>query len=123
MTRRKHLKIFLYVVKKALGERMPFDVREYCMSDRDMFGRQMMRPNYMKIEKVYACAVYNEFPYRTYRLFVVPGAVVRDAVDPACRRCEVAIDYSEAVRRIAPQYDIYVFRRPVKFDAAAFTCT
>ena len=116
------LEIFSETVKKALEERG--DVNAYCIYDRDMFGRFIRRPN-PEIKKVYACGAYSEFR-RTYRLFVVPGAVVMQIIiSPSKFRCRVITDYAAVVRHVRrrPHYEICVFRKPVEFSSASFMCT
>jgi len=116
--------MFLEVVKRALEERA--DINEYCMLDRDMFGRFFRRPN--PGVKVYACGAYSEWR-RRYRLFVAPGAVIMQIIIPANGitkfRCRVITDYDAVERHVRRRrhYEICVFRRPVELPNAGGMCT
>jgi len=117
---REVLGMFLEVVKRALEEPPS---GEYCVYDRDMFGRFIRRPN-PQIKKVYACGAYSEFR-RTYRLFVVPGAAILQIINSGKFRCRVITDYGAVERHVKkrPHYEICIFREPVEFSDASFMCT
>jgi hypothetical protein len=118
------LELFLEVVKKAFSERP--SVGEYCVYDRDMFGRFLRRPN--PHLRVYACGAYSEWR-RRYRLFVAPGAVIMQIIIPAKGitrfRCRVITDYNTVERHIRrrPYYEICVFKRPVELPNVSGMCT
>jgi len=115
---------FLEVVKRALEERV--DVSEYCLYDRDMFGRFLRRPN--PGVKVYACGAYSEFR-RRYVLFVAPGAVILQTIIQAKGvtkfRCKLITDYNTVERHVKRRrhYEICIFRRPVELPNAGAMCT
>ncbi len=117
------LEMFLEVAKKALEEQ---PLGEYCIYDRDMFGRFLRRPN--PTLRVYACGAYSEWR-RRYRLFVAPGAVIMQIIIPAKGitkfRCRVITDYDAVIRHVKrrPYYEICIFRRPVELPSAGAMCT
>jgi hypothetical protein len=119
------LELFLEVVKRALAERVADT--EYCVYDRDMFGKFIRKPN-PEIKKVYACGAYSEFR-RTYRMFIVPGAAVLQLIISAKGltkfRCKVITDFDAVMRHVKRRrhYEICIFRRPVELPSAGAMCT
>jgi hypothetical protein len=105
---------FLEVVKKALEERA--DVDEYCVYERDVRGYIVPRPH---ADKVYACGAYATL-YRSYRLLVVPGAVVIYDVDPVEARCRAVTDYNTVVHHLEkrPHYTVCIYSQPVELHKA-----
>ncbi len=117
------VEMFLEVVKRALGEPPS---GEYCVYDRDMFGRFLRRPN-PKL-KVYACGAYSEWR-RRYILFVAPGAVIQQIISRGNGitrfRCRVITDYNAVERHVRRRrhYEMCIFRRPVELPSASGMCT
>ena len=101
----------LEVVKKALEE--PKE-DEYCVYGRDVCGYVVPRPS---AKKVYACGSYATI-YRSYRLLVVPGAVVFYDVDLSGERCRVRTEYDAVVRYIKwrPHYTVCIFETPATLE-------
>jgi len=108
-------KRFFEVVKRALGERT--DV-EYCVYDRDMCGYIVPRVN-PQIERAYACGAYATL-HRSYKLLVVPGAIVFYNVDLSGEYCRATRDYDAVVRYVAkrPHYTICIYDTPVELNRA-----
>jgi len=107
---------FLEVVKKALEERTSLNADEYCVFERDIRGYVVPRPN---ADKVYACGAYATI-FRSYRLLVVPGAVVVYDVDLSGERCRVVRDYGTVVRLLErrPHYTVCIYSQPVELHKA-----
>jgi hypothetical protein len=105
---------FLEVVKKALEERA--DVDEYCVYDRDVRGYIVPRPN---ADRVYACGAYATI-FRSYKLLVVPGAVIVYDVDLSGERCRAIRSYDTFVRFITrrPYYTVCIYSQPVELHKA-----
>jgi len=105
---------FLEVVKKALEERA--DADDYCVYERDVRGYITPRPY---ASKVYACGAYATI-LRSYRLLVVPGAVVVYDVDPVETRCRVVTDYNTVVHHLEkrPHYAVCIYDQPVDLTRA-----
>ena len=110
------LEAFLEVVKKALEEQPE---GEYCVYSRDVRGYIEPRPH---ADKVYACGAYAAL-YRSYRLLVVPGAVVAYDVVLDGVRCKTVRSYDEAVRLIKrrPHYTVCIYSQPATL-ARAMVC-
>jgi hypothetical protein len=107
---------FLEVVKKALEERTSLNADEYCVYERDIRGYIVPRPN---AGKVYACGAYATI-LRSYKLLVVPGAVVVYDVDLYGERCRVIRSYDAFVRLITrrPYYTVCIYDQPVDLTRA-----
>jgi len=105
---------FMEVVKKALEERAG---AEYCIYDRDIRGYIEPRPN--PELKVYACGAYAAL-YRSYRLLVVPGAVVVYDVDMDVARCRAVKSYDEVARLVMrrPHYTVCIYNQPTDLTRA-----
>jgi len=105
---------FLEVVKKALEERA--DVDEYCMYERDVRGYITPRPY---ASKVYACGAYATI-LRSYKLLVVPGAVIVYDVDLSDERCRTIRNYDAVMRLITrrPHYTVCIYDQPVELRKA-----
>ena len=105
---------FLEVVKKALEERAVAD--EYCIYERDIRGYVVPRP---RADRVYACGAYAS-PLRSYKLLVVPGAVIFYDVDLSGEHCKVVRNYDTAVRRIMkrPHYSVCIYNPPADLNRA-----
>jgi hypothetical protein len=104
---------FLETVKKAFGER---DDTEYCIYERDWRGYIVPQP---RADKVYACGAYAAL-LRSYKLLVVPGAVVVYDVDLSGERCKVYRDYDAVVRLITrrPHYSVCIYDPPADLTRA-----
>ena len=107
---------FLEVVKKALEERTSLNADEYCVYERDIRGYITPRPY---ASKVYACGAYATI-FRSYKLLVVPGAVIVYDVDLSGERCKVIRSYDAVVRFIArrPHYTVCIYDQPVDLTRA-----
>ena len=107
---------FLEVVKKALEERA--DVDEYCVYERDIRGYVVPRPY---ATRVYACGAYAT-TLRSYKLLVVPGAVIVYDVDLDGERCRTIRSYDAVVRLITrrPHYTVCIYDQPA--DLTALIC-
>jgi len=105
----------LEVVKRALEERTD---TEYCVYDRDIRGYIVPRVN-PRIEKAYACGAYATL-HRSYKLLVVPGAVVFYDVDLSGEYCGAVRDYDAVVRYVTkrPHYAICIYDTPVELNRA-----
>ena len=105
---------FLEAVKKALEERA--DVDDYCVYERDIRGYIEPRPN---ADKVYACGAYATL-FRSYRLLVVPGAVIVYDVYLDITRCRVVRDYGTVVRlrERRPHYTVCIYDQPADLTRA-----
>jgi hypothetical protein len=106
---------FLEVVKRAFGERTD---AEYCIYDRDIRGYIVPRVN-PQIEKAHACGAYATL-HRSYKLLVVPGAVVVYNVDLSGELCRALRDYDAVLRYITrrPYYTVCIYDKPVGIDKA-----
>jgi hypothetical protein len=106
---------FFEVVKRALGERAD---AEYCIYERDIRGYIVPRVN-PQIEKAYACGAYAAL-HRSYKLLVVPGAVIAYNVDLSGELCRVLRDYDAVLRYITrrPHYTVCIYDKPVGIDRA-----
>jgi len=104
---------FLEVVKKALEEQQE---GEYCVYSRDVRGYIEPRPY---ADKVYACGAYATL-YRSYRLLIVPGAVIAYDVDTDITRCRIVKSYDEAVRLVMrrPHYAVCIYSQPAELSRA-----
>ena len=113
---REVLEMFLEVVKKALEERTSLSVDDYCVYERDIRGYIEPRPN---ADKAYACGAYATL-FRSYRLLVVPGAVIVYDVYLDVTRCRVVRDYDAVVRLITrrPHYTVCIYDQPVELNRA-----
>jgi len=107
---------FLEVVKKALEERTSLNADEYCMYERDIRGYITPRPY---ASKVYACGAYATI-FRSYKLLVVPGAVIQYDVDLDSERCKAIRSYDAVVRLITrrPHYTVCIYDQPVELRRA-----
>ena len=105
---------FLEVVKKALEERA--DVDEYCVYERDIRGYITPRPY---ASKVYACGAYATI-LRSYKLLVVPGAVIVYDVDLSGERCRAVRSYDAVVRLLErrPHYTVCIYNQPADLTRA-----
>ncbi|MFZ8809069.1 MAG: hypothetical protein ACO2PN_13330, partial [Pyrobaculum sp.] len=104
---------FLEVVKKALEEQ---PLGEYCIHERDWRGYVVPRP---RADKVYACGAYAALLH-SYKLLVVPGAVVVYDVDLSGERCKVYRNYDAVVRLITwrPHYSVCIYDPPADLTRA-----
>jgi hypothetical protein len=104
---------FLETVKRALSER---PLGEYCVYDRDVRGYIVPRP---RADRVYACGAYATI-HRSYKLLVVPGAVVIYDVDLSGERCRVVTIYDAVARHIArrPHYSVCIYDQAVALSRA-----
>jgi hypothetical protein len=109
---------FLEVVKKALEERV--DVDEYCVYERGIRDYIEPRPY---ASKVYACGAYATI-FRSYKLLVVPGAVVQYDVDLYGERCRAIRSYDAVVRLITrrPHYTVCIYDQPTADITRALVC-
>jgi len=104
---------FLETVKKALEEQ---PLGEYCIHERDWRGYVVPRP---RADRAYACGAYMTL-HRSYKLFVVPGAVIFYYADLGGERCHVVRDYDAVVHRIIrrPHYNVCIYDQPIEFRRA-----
>ena len=109
---------FLEVVKKALEERTSLSIDDYCVYERDVRGYIVPRPS-PQLNKIYACGAYATI-FRSYKLLVVPGAVVVYDVDLSGERCRVVRDYGTVVRLLErrPHYTVCIYSQPVELHKA-----
>jgi hypothetical protein len=106
---------FLEVVRRALGELS--NTSEYCVYYRDVRGYYYPRPN--PELPVYACGAYASL-FRSYRLLVVPGAVIAYNVYIDDTWCRAFRDFDAVVRFIQrrPHYEVCIFEKPVDMQRA-----
>jgi hypothetical protein len=109
------LEEFLKVVRKALEERTS-NADEYCVYERDIRGYIESRPY---ASEVYACGAYATI-FRSYKLLVVPGAVIVYDVYLDVTRCRVVRDYDAVVRLITrrPHYTVCIYDQPADLTRA-----
>jgi hypothetical protein len=82
---------------------------------RDVRGYVVPRPN---ADKVYACGAYATI-FRSYKLLVVPGAVVFYDVDLSGERCRVRTEYDAVVRYIKWRpYNVCIYDQPADLTRA-----
>ena len=114
-------KMFEVVAKSALGEAR---VGDYCIYSRDEYGNPHHVMNWGAVRRVYGCAIYVSPPDYSYRLLILPGAVVAYTHDGARSYCAVYSDEASLAALLNhPFSEVHVLEWPSDdVDTARAVC-
>lgn len=80
------VKMFEIAARSALMEPRTGD---YCIYSRDEYSNSHHMINWSAVRRIYGCAIYVSPPDYSYRLLIVPGAVISYVHDGARSHCSV----------------------------------
>jgi hypothetical protein len=107
------LRLFEIAARSALMEPRTGD---YCIYSRDEYGNRHDSINWSAVRRIYGCAIYvspPDYSYRhSYRLLILPGAVIAYTTDGARSYCAVYGEESLPTLLNHPFSEVHVCKWP-----------
>jgi hypothetical protein len=103
------LRLFEIAARSALMEPRTGD---YCIYRIDEFGNKHDMINWSAVRRIYGCAIYVSPPDYSYRLIVMPGAVIAYTTDGARSYCAVHGEESLPTLLNHPFSEVHVCKWP-----------